>query len=185
MDPDGVVRGVLEELEGYADEARRKKAGTYYPTSFKVLGVPVPDQRKVTNALISKMKGAAPDEKLSMALALVRTGVFECQQVAYEMLSRDGRALGLLTLGELLELRKGFDNWISVDTWSTYLAGVAWREGRIPDDVVIGWTASADPWVRRSALVCTIPLNQISRGGRGDPDRTLMICGKLMRDRDR
>ncbi len=34
-------------------------------------------------------------------------------------------------------------------------------------------------------MVCTIPLNLRSRGGKGDAQKTLMICEKVIDDRDK
>jgi len=39
-------------------------------------------------------------------------------------------------------------------------------------------------WIRRTALVSTIPLNNSARGGHGDPRRTLEVCDLLKTDRD-
>ena len=41
-----------------------------------------------------------------------------------------------------------------------------------------------DRWWRRAALVSTVPLNNKTRGGNGDPARTLAICRMLVADRD-
>jgi 3-methyladenine DNA glycosylase AlkD len=32
--------------------------------------------------------------------------------------------------------------------------------------------------------VCTVALNQKARGGTGDPERTLEVCGRVVDDRD-
>lgn len=43
----------------------------------------------------------------------------------------------------------------------------------------------ADRWVwRRAVSVSTVPLNMKSRGGIGDPQRTLAVCDLLIADRD-
>ncbi|MFW3145758.1 MAG: DNA alkylation repair protein [Thermoplasmatota archaeon] len=178
------VERTVSELGSAADEKRREKAKGYYPTSFHTLGVKVPDQKKVTNSLRKRIKGEPLEERIALAKALVDTSVFECQQTAYELLSKDREALHSLAMSDLYDLRKGLDNWVSVDTFSALLAGVAWREGRISDDTLKGWAASEDRWIRRSSLVCTIALNQKARGGRGDVNRTLMVCRLLAEDRD-
>ncbi|HUS10646.1 MAG TPA: DNA alkylation repair protein, partial [Pyrinomonadaceae bacterium] len=46
------------------------------------------------------------------------------------------------------------------------------------------WARSKNRWLRRTALVSTVPLNNKARGGRGDSERTLMICEMLLDDRD-
>jgi 3-methyladenine DNA glycosylase AlkD len=64
------------------------------------------------------------------------------------------------------------------------LAGPAWREGQIADRVVHRWAASPDRWWRRTALVCTVALNNKARGGAGDGPRTVDVCQLLVADRD-
>jgi hypothetical protein len=81
-------------------------------------------------------------------------------------------------------LGKGIDNWASVDTFATMVAGPAWREGRVTDAAVLRWAGSEDRWWRRTAIVVTVALNQKARGGRGDTPRTLMMCERLVADRD-
>ncbi|MEA3560007.1 MAG: DNA alkylation repair protein [Candidatus Thermoplasmatota archaeon] len=178
------VSKVRSDLDGCTDQKRKEMSVGYYPSSMEIMGVKVPDQRKVTNSLRKRIKGSSPEDVLYLAKALVDTNVFECQQVAYEMLSKDRKALALIGLRELVELGKGLDNWVSVDTYSGYLSGVAWREGRVSDDVIRGWARSEDRWIRRCALVSTIALNQKARGGTGDVERTLMICEMLYSDKD-
>ncbi len=178
------VERIRSELEGLVDEERREWAKGYYPTSFKVLGVKVPDQRKVVNSLRDRIKNESSFEKFVLVKALVDTEIFECQQVAYEMISKDKKLNSSLVFKDILELRKGLDNWISVDTFSGYISGIAWREGRINDEIIMEWAGSPDRWIRRSALVSTLGLNQKARGGTGDTKRTLMICDRLKADHD-
>ncbi len=71
-----------------------------------------------------------------------------------------------------------------MDTFACYLAGPAWRERQIADRIVHRWARSPDRWWRRTALVCTVALNNQARGGRGDAERTLGVCRLLLADRD-
>ena len=73
--------------------------------------------------------------------------------------------------------------WGEVDTVA-YLAGLAWREGQVSDEVIHRWAHSPNRWWRRAALVSTVPLNAKSQGGRGDARRTLAVCRLLLEDRD-
>ncbi len=179
-----MIDRTIQQLQDLADPERKEMSKGYYPTSFKTLGVKVPDQRSVVMDLKKKLKGSEPDEIISLCKDLVNTEIFECQQVAYELLGKTKKWNSRLTLDDLNDLRKGFDNWVSVDTFSGYLSGVAWREGRIGDDNIMKWASSNDRWMRRSALVSTLGLNQKARGGTGDTPRTLMVCEKLKEDRD-
>ncbi len=169
IDGGPLVDGIISELEAAADPERLEKAKGYYPTSMRTIGVKVPDQRVIVRRLVKELKGESAEEMLHLAKELVSRRIFECQQVAYEFLSKSRKALEIIGLEDLRDLGQGLDNWISVDTYSTFLAGVAWREGRIPDDVIREWAGSDDRWMRRTAIVSTVALNQKSRGGTGDP----------------
>ena len=82
------------------------------------------------------------------------------------------------------ELGTGIDSWWTVDAFGSTLAGPAWRDGLIDTPTIEGWARSPDRWWRRAALVSTVSLNVRSRGGQGDPDRTLGICEMLVDDHD-
>src|SRR5690349_6018560 len=64
------------------------------------------------------------------------------------------------------------------------LAGPAWVHGRIADADVKRWAKSSDVWWRRAALVATTRLNNKSRGGRGDAERTLAIVEMMIDERE-
>jgi 3-methyladenine DNA glycosylase AlkD len=175
---------VLADLQTLANPERKEVTSGYFPTSMEILGVPVPDVRRVARKLKRELNGEEPERVLTMAFLLHETRVHECRQAAYELLEgrRDARAL--IKPRTLRALGKGNDNWASVDAFSVMVAGPVWREGQVPDREVISWTRSKDRWWRRSALVSTVALNMPSRGGTGDADRTLMVCDALVNDPD-
>ncbi len=184
MEDIDIIQWVKKELEALVDRERKEWSKVYYPSSFRILGVKVPDQRKVRKELSRRLKGSDPQHVISITKQLVDTKIFECQQVAYEILEKNKKARDALTLQDLEDLRKGLDNWVSVDTYSGYLAGVAWREGTIPDELIEKWARSDDNWERRTAVVCTVALNQKARGGSGDPEKTLWVCEMVKSDKD-
>lgn len=184
MEDEDIVEWVIFELKKVVDPGRLEWSKGYYPSSLDILGVKVPDIRNVRKELSRKLKGRGPSDIVRIAKLLVGTGIFECQQVAYELLDSNKKALRSLTREDLEDLGKGLDNWVSVDTYSGWLAGVAWREGRLPDDVIEDWARSDNRWERRTAVVCTIALNQKARGGTGDVERTLWVCEMVASDRD-
>ena len=109
---------------------------------------------------------------------------FEFRFIAYELVQHHrGRSAGL-DVPALEKLGHGMDSWAAVDCFGCYLAGPAWREQQISDSVIRRWTRSKDRWWRRTALVCTVALNNKARGGVGDTRSTLMICRLLVSDRD-
>ena len=52
------------------------------------------------------------------------------------------------------------------------------------DELIHRWAGSADVWLRRASLASTVPLNNKTRGGSGDPARTLKVCDLLIDDRE-
>lgn len=184
MEDAEIVDQVVRELEELVDHDRKEWSKGYYPSSMRIIGVKVPDQRKVRKELSKRLKGRSMEDVIRITKMLVNTEIFECQQVAYELLEKNKKARDSLTFQDLMDLKKGLDNWVSVDTYSGYLGGVAWREGKIPDDLIGKWARSDDRWERRTAVVCTVALNQKARGGTGDVERTLWICEMVADDKD-
>jgi len=172
-------------LASHANEERiAVLSGGYAPSGLRYLGASVPDLRGVVRQLEREMKGAPPSEIVAVALALVRRRTVEGRQVGYELLSRRADAMDRLTPALVGRLGRGNDNWASVDGFATYIAGRAWREGRLSDREVVGWARSADRWWRRTALASTVALNVAARGGNGDARRTLLVCRHFARETD-
>ena len=139
--------------------------------------------RAVRKHFTGQLKDASPDQMLELAHAMIRRAE-SLRWVAYEFLHYHKPALNSLGEAELEALGSGMDSWDKVDTFASWLAGVAWRQGQITDRVVHRWAASEDRWWRRAALVSTVALNTRARGGRGDVPRTLAVCRLLVDDRD-
>lgn len=171
-------------MEFVADPVRREASKTMFPTSMKYLGVRTPDLRILLKNWWVEIKKWEPEKLIQFAKQLVETRIFECNQVAFELLWMNKNALRLLKLNDLGELGRNMDNWASTDAFSVMLSGWAWRENQITDSDVLNWLNSENRWWRRAAVVSTVPLNLRARGGKGDAKRTLMICEKVVADRD-
>ena len=184
MDYKNLVQKIESQLDNNADPQRLEWAKKNYATSMILKGVTVPNIRPIVKDLNRQFKKSSPEEVVEFAKQLTATRILEAQQIAFEVLDKHKAALRSLTLEDLLELGQGIDNWVSVDYFAGLLAGPAWREGQIPDEVIEKWATSNDKWWRRAAVVCTVALNQKARGGMGDPKRTLKICRLVAQDRD-
>jgi 3-methyladenine DNA glycosylase AlkD len=141
-----------------------------------------PSERAVRRAYSRELEGAEPAFILDLARELLHTYGYRWH--AYELI-RDHRA-AFRTLGEaeLEEFGRGIDSWSSVDSFARTLAGPAWLDGQVPDELVHKWARSPDRWWRRAALASTVALNVRSYGGTGDVPRTLAVCRLLVDDRD-
>lgn len=142
--------------------------------------------REVRKEFSKRLAKTSPQLVIALALRLLRldrpgSGY---RFVAYELVCHHRAALRSLSEKELELFGQGIDSWDDVDTFACYLAGPAWREHQVPDELIQRWARSTDRWWRRAALVCTVALNNKARGGRGDTARTLEVCRLLVKDRD-
>lgn len=141
------------------------------------------DIRKVRQGFSRRLAGAPPQLVVALALQLVRRAAVP-RFVAYELILYHRSALRSLKAKSLEKLGAGNNSWGEVDTFACYLAGPAWREGQVSDALIRRWASASDRWWRRTAAASTIALNNKDRGGKGDPERTLMVCEMLVADRD-
>ncbi len=176
------ARWADQALRAFTDPERQRVTSGYFPTTMEILGVSAPRMRTVLRQLLKDLKGETPKRVLDLGWLLRSEGTHEGRQVAFELIERRGDARALLGAEEVRRLGQGNDNWASVDAFSCYISGPVWREGQLSDKEILKWARAEDLWWRRTALVSTVPLNMKSRGGTGDPDRTLMICRELVRD---
>jgi 3-methyladenine DNA glycosylase AlkD len=179
-----MISKIITELEFVADPIRRETSKTMFPTAMKYLGVRAPDLRILLKNWWIEIKTWPPEKLIEFAKQLIETEIFECNQIAFELLWMNKNALCLLKLNDLEELGRNMDNWASTDAFSVMLSGWVWRENQISDSDVLNWLNSENRWWRRAAVVSTVPLNLRARGGKGDVKRTLIICEKVVTDRD-
>jgi 3-methyladenine DNA glycosylase AlkD len=142
--------------------------------------------RNVRKEFSKRLVNTSPQIVVSIAIHVLRLDRpgFEYRLVAYELIAYHKAALHSLGEKELETLGQGISSWGDVDTFACYLAGPAWREFQVSDELIHHWARSKDRWWRRTALVCTVALNNKARGGRGDTSRTLDVCRLLVSDRD-
>lgn len=178
------INNVIEKLRTTAEPERKERSKIMLPTSMEIIGVTAPNLKKVVKQCLLEIQNWLPEELLEFARDLVRTKILECNQVAFLLLWENKDALKMVRLKDIEELGQNIDNWASVDTLSILVAGQAWREYQISDDDVLNWLKSKNRWWRRTAVVSTVPLNLRARGGKGDTKRTLLICERVVDDRD-
>lgn len=177
-----IISDIILALESRKDAERIEFAKRSYPTAMKVIGVTVPDEKQILKDLTKQTKSFSAREKIELAKEMVNSNIFECQHIAYEFIGKDKQALIELNESDIDELGKNPDNWISVDCYSAYLVGYAWRVNKISDSKIKSYLNSDNFWIRRIAVVATVALNQKARGGTGDAKRTLEICELVVND---
>ena len=140
--------------------------------------------RRLRRQISKELVNAGRAEVLSLAYGLVDSGDSTGRWVAYELVREHRPAMDGITAAEIERLGRGIASWDNVDSFACFIAGRAWRSGRISDQRIHRWARSKDRWWRRAALVSTVPLNMRSHGGEGDPARTFAVCELLLDDRD-
>jgi len=141
-----------------------------------------PTVRAVRRQVSPQLRRASPGFVMALARQLIAD--YGCRGVAYELIKNHKGAFERLGQSELEELGQGMDSWGAVDAFARILAGPAWLNGQVPDELIHTWARSEDRWWRRAALVCTVALNVRSHGGLGDVPRTLAVCRLLVGDHD-
>ena len=175
---------IIQQLKSVADTAKKEASKSMFPTSMEYLGVRTPDFRILLKKWQEEVKSWNPEKLIGFSKELADTKIFELNQLAYELLWKNKKSLNSLGLHDLEHLGKNMDNWATTDTFSVLISGYAWRENQITDADILNWLESENRWWRRAAVVSTVTLNLRSRGGTGDTKRTLMICEKVVSDRD-
>jgi len=183
MDRTDVVNELMEALSDLGSAERREKSRTYFPTSQKVLGVTNPDIKELIKELKKQYSDWNPSNWITLCKALVATGVFECQVMAFELIGRDRKLLEALEYKDLSALGRNLDNWASVDHYTVGIFGVLWGRGVVQDSHIDTLLKSDNFWDRRVAVVSTVALNLKSRGGKGDTARTIAVCERVVDDR--
>jgi 3-methyladenine DNA glycosylase AlkD len=142
----------------------------------------VPNLRRIRKKYSKKLSEASAEQILTFVRYFIAK--FNYRWIPFEILYCHSSAITLIGVKELEEFGKELNSWGAVDLFAGYLAGPAWRNGQVSDELILGWTNSKDHWWRRAALVCTVPLNKHSAGGQGDVERTLKICRRLAADKN-
>lgn len=168
-----------------------EKAGSYdikeiaYALDADIRKLPVedaPNLRAVSRKYTKILRQANPDFILDLAREVFNN--YGHRWFSYDIIWNHKEALRKIGEAELIEFGRDIHGWGDVDAFSAYLAGPAWQQGQIPDNLVYKWAHSEDRWWRRVALVSTVALNRGSWGGKGDVPRTLEVCRILVNDKD-
>ena len=146
------------------------------PATAAIRGV----RREVSRALCTEPSALV----LAVADDLIERDDGYDRFIAYELVAAHPGAMGALGPGRLRQLGRGMDSWNDVDVFACYVAGPAWRSGRVTDDEIAQWARSTNHWWRRAAVVCTVALNNKARGGTGDEARTVAVCTMVIEDRN-
>jgi hypothetical protein len=93
-----------------------------------------PSVRGVRREYSRRLREADPAFVLALARELLEN--YGQRWVAYELVAGHEGAFQHLPEAELEELGRGIDSWSSVDSFARILAGPAWRDGLVSDDLI-------------------------------------------------
>ncbi|MBN1274195.1 MAG: DNA alkylation repair protein [Candidatus Aminicenantes bacterium] len=141
-----------------------------------------PNLRKVRQKYSKKLAQATPEQILDFVRYFI--GKYDHRWIVFEIIHCHKTAISIIGVKELEEFGIHINSWGASDVFAGYIAGPAWRNGQVPDGLIMTWAGSPDFWRRRTALVCTVALNRRSAGGQGDVHRTLKICHVLAADKN-
>jgi 3-methyladenine DNA glycosylase AlkD len=141
-----------------------------------------PNMRAIRRKYSRTLKAASPDFMLRLATKLCASDGY--RWFAYELVQNHKAAFESVDAVALERLGHGINSWWTVDAFARSLAGPAWLNEQVSDELILRWAHSTDRWWRRAALVSTVALNVRSHGGKGDRRRTLRICRTLVHDAD-
>ncbi|MFO7862535.1 MAG: DNA alkylation repair protein, partial [Salinivirgaceae bacterium] len=177
------TKSVITKLKAQQDEQRRTMAMRNFPTKLEIIGVTSPDIKKIVKETIAETQQYSIAAKKELVWDLLQTNYHECHHLAYHFLEQEKKTLAALTAQECKNYAVCIDNWVLSDTYSTFVLGVLWRDGRITDEDIYQLVNAEDVWEKRCALVSTVALNQKARGGKGDVPRTIALCQKAVADK--
>lgn len=148
----------LAALEALADPERAAGAAAYHKAARRYLGVSVPQIADLTTGW---REGMTPEARAALADALWQTDIHEARVAAAKLLTQARIRPDDAVWAVLLSWVPTFDAWAIADH-----ACDAIERRLLADpsrlDTVEGWTRDPSMWVRRAALVATLPWTKMN-----------------------
>ncbi len=148
----------LAQLVALGDPVRAEGAAAYHKAPRRYLGVQVP---QITDLATGWREGMTPDERAALADALWQTDIHEARVAAAKLLTQARIRPDDAVWTVLLSWVPSFDAWAIADH-----ACDAIERRLLADpsrlDVVESWTRDPSMWVRRAALVSTLPWTKMN-----------------------
>ncbi|MGB0498730.1 MAG: DNA alkylation repair protein [Rubricella sp.] len=169
MTPDAA----LAELEARADPARAAEMAAYHKAERRYLGVGNP---QINDLVKGWREGLGIEERVHLAAALWDSDVHEARIGAAKLLTQARIRPDDAVWAEVRRWVPQFDAWAIADA-----AANAGERRLTADptrlDIVEGWTLDGNMWVRRAALVFTLPWAKMHHPSPEDIARRERILG--------
>ena len=148
----------LARLEALADPVKAGEMAAYHKTARRFLGVPMPE----VDPVVAEWRAALTlDERVALARDLWASDVHEAMIAATRLLTQ-ARIRPDVAVWDLIQSWvPGFDSWALADhACSAGSRRVMADLSRM--DTLEAWTGHENFWVRRAALVITLPLARLN-----------------------
>ena len=174
----------LEELKARANPERAAQMAAYHKATRPVLGLPNAEVHELARTWRTSRSLAA---RVDLAASLWDSDIFEARLAAASLLTQARMKEGEpLAWAELARWVPGFDSWALADhACSAIGRRLVAQPARL--DEVESWTRHENMWVRRAALVATLPWtkqNHPSDADRAIRARVLDWAAGYVPDRD-
>lgn len=168
------VVSILDELKRLGNAERAVWDKTYHKSQREHWGVPVPASSLLARNLSKEL---SEKESLQIALELWETNLFDPMICSAKILALPKLKASTILWEQIVLFLEKVDGWALEDT----LAHAAWKciledESRL--DLLEKWTKHPNFWMRRAALVYTLPFAKAEKS----PERTLEWASALVGD---
>lgn len=166
----------IKQLQALGNPERALADQSYHKSSREHWGIPVPICEKLTRNL---SKGIKNTELIQLAKDLWNTDLFDPMRCAAKILSLPQLQPSKVLWGTILYFLQRVDGWALEDS----LYYVAWKcvlaDSGLLDEIE-EWTKNSNFWMRRAALVYTLPFAKPER----DPERSLSWASGYASDQE-
>jgi 3-methyladenine DNA glycosylase AlkD len=176
-----LARRIEDGLAAIGTPERAEGAKRYLKSELEFFGVATPPFRRV---LLAALKEASPLSRgtlLAETRALWARPVFELRAAAAELLSRKAGLLLSEDIGVVEAFLRESRTWALVDVLAPHVAGPLLVRHPEVGPAIDRWSADADFWLRRAALLT--PLVELRRGG-GDFERFARYADAMLDEKE-
>lgn len=184
MNPGSERKRLLRDLRRAADPAYREGAPKILKTGLKMLGVRVPELRRVARAFRVEHADAPWEEVLEVVDALWESDLQDERLLAILITGYYARRIPELRWEHFDRWRGRLENWGLTDALATIVLG-PWVQASMPARLrhLRALVRDEDLWSRRLAIVATVLLNR-GRKAPAIPDVTFALLDRVKAERD-
>ena len=104
MTNDQIINMMIEDLKNASAPERKAMAKANFPSSLDIMGVRAPDLQAIAKNWRAVLHDISIQRWIEICLQLNKKGIFECQQLTFELIWKNKKVLKDLTRHQVLEL---------------------------------------------------------------------------------